>query len=110
MHGLCAKTMYMGKKTRDDIGRVKMKIDWLELVDEGQGPYSCLLVPNAGNKLDNDSFCLFLSLCVWALLNGGVGQLQDTVTEREQKTRRENGSDKSISRDQKKQGHPFELN
>jgi len=30
--------------------------------------------------------------------------------EREQKTRRENGSDKSISRDQKKQGHPFELN
>jgi len=46
------------------------------------------------------------------LLNGGVGQLQDTVTEREreQKTRRENGSDKSISRDQKKQGHPFVLN
>jgi len=32
----------MGKKRRDDIGRVKMKIDWLELVDEGQVGGSCI--------------------------------------------------------------------
>lgn len=42
MHGLCAKSMYMGKKRRDDIGRVKMKIDWLELVDEVQVGGSCI--------------------------------------------------------------------